>query len=92
MHADHVAGKLPATTQTHEKQEQTANSVVLNHQKQTSHAQLCCVAFTVSSYMQAQLDALVTVFGVQQITTEAALPIWTALLAQCGVLNDGQQE
>lgn len=42
--------------------------------------------------MQAQLDALVTVFGVQQSTTEAALPIWTALLAQCGVLNDIQQE
>ena len=42
--------------------------------------------------MQAQLDALVTVFGVQQITTEAALPIWTALLAQSGVLNDNQQE
>ena len=42
--------------------------------------------------MQAQLDALVSFFGVQQATTEAALPIWTALLAQCGVLNDSQQE
>lgn len=42
--------------------------------------------------MQAQLDALVTIFGVQQITTEAALPIWTALLAQCGVLDDNQHE
>lgn len=42
--------------------------------------------------MQAQLDTLVSVFGVQPVTTEAALPIWTALLAQCGVLNDSQQE
>lgn len=42
--------------------------------------------------MQAQLDALVTIFGVQQLTIEAALPIWTALLAQSGVLNENQQE
>lgn len=41
--------------------------------------------------MQAQLDALVTIFGIQQSTTESALPIWTAMLAQCGVLNETQQ-
>lgn len=51
-----------------------------------------CTTLTVWLCAQAQLDALVTVFGVQQVTTEAALPIWTALLAQCGVLNNTQQE
>ena len=41
--------------------------------------------------MQAQLEALVTVFGVQQSTIKAALPIWTAMLAQSGLLNEAQQ-
>ena len=43
------------------------------------------------SLMQAQVDALVTVFGVQQSTTETAWPIWTAMLVQRGLLNSSQQ-
>ena len=43
-------------------------------------------------YAQAQLEALVTVYGVQSSSTEAALPIWTAMLAQSGLLSDANQE
>ena len=42
--------------------------------------------------MQAQVEALVTEFGVHQSTADLALPLWTAVLAQSGVLNDEQHE
>lgn len=41
---------------------------------------------------QAQLEALVSNFGVQLSSVEAALPIWTAILAQSGILNEFQQK
>ena len=45
-----------------------------------------------SAHVQAQLQSLVTEFGVQQSTADLALPLWTAVLAQSGVLNDEQHE
>lgn len=42
--------------------------------------------------MQAQLEALVTDFGIQQSTADLALPLWTAVLAQSSVLNEDQHE
>ena len=45
-----------------------------------------------SPRVQAQLRSLVTDFGVQQSTADLALPLWTAVLAQSGVLNDEQHE
>lgn len=41
---------------------------------------------------QVQLEALVSKYGVQPSSIEAALPIWMAMLAQSGVLNEAQQE
>ncbi|KAL0039320.1 hypothetical protein WJX79_003263 [Trebouxia sp. C0005] len=38
--------------------------------------------------LQAQLEALVSNFGVQSSSLDAALPIWTAILAQSGILNE----
>ena len=43
-------------------------------------------------YAQAQLEALETTYGVQPSSTEAALPIWTAMLAQSGLLSEAHQE
>ena len=49
-------------------------------------------AFFITYFLvQAQVNALVAVFGVQQSTTETAWPIWTAMLAQRGLLNSLQQ-
>ncbi|DBB06941.1 TPA: hypothetical protein ACH3X3_009592 [Trebouxia sp. C0006] len=42
--------------------------------------------------LQAQLEALMSNFGVQPSSVEAALPIWTAILAQSGILNEFQQK
>ena len=42
--------------------------------------------------LQAQLEALVTDFGLQHSSTDLALPLWTAVLAQSGVLNEEQHE
>jgi len=44
------------------------------------------------STVQAQMEALVSTYGVQPSSIDAALPIWTAMLAQSGILNEGQQE
>ena len=52
---------------------------------QTCFVLSCCA-------VQAQIEALMTEYGVQQSTADLALPLWTAVLAQSGVLNDEQHE
>ena len=66
-------------------------------QKASIH-QLACICIAVQSdidvclILQAQLEALMGTYGVQQTSTKAALPIWTAMLAQSGLLSEAQQQ
>ena len=84
VYASHAAGKssLIPTCKTH------AGLFCL-----MVHRLLSCTArsLTMSTTLQAQLEALVSTYGVQLSSTDAALSIWTAVVAQSGILSEVHQ-
>lgn len=66
--------------------------IAANVEAVSVHEELKCYCKCMQIMLQAQLEALMSNFGVQPSSVEAALPIWTAILAQSGILNEFQQK